>query len=179
MGNGRCGGVPIFFTWLSSSWLDLVIADVKWHPIAFTMGLEACQQATASTRQLEHFPGWRIAGWRSAKPHQVCIADDIIQLLWPFSIILANEGNGTLAVLITEVIVIIIGIIIIIFCFWIHILKNWFYLFQIRCILTNWQEMAFVQLAVSLRGPDASAVPASFTHKTTVAFDKQSCTMCF
>lgn len=42
----------IFFRWLSSLWLNLVIADVKWHPIAFKMGFTAFQQATLPSRQL-------------------------------------------------------------------------------------------------------------------------------
>lgn len=52
--------ILIFFRWLSSLWLNLVIADVKWHPIAFKMGFTAFQQATVPLRQLgrTHFPVW-------------------------------------------------------------------------------------------------------------------------
>lgn len=88
--EGAMGGIGVgvgecqcfFFTWLSSSWLDLVIANVKWHPITHMMGLEGCQQATTSTRQLEHFPGSRTR-WKPAET----------MTLWPFDVILPNERN--------------------------------------------------------------------------------------
>lgn len=47
--------ILIPFRWLSSLWLNLVISDVKWHPIAFKMGFTALQQAMLPSRQLrEH-----------------------------------------------------------------------------------------------------------------------------
>lgn len=47
-GGGKKMIILIFFRWLSSLWLSLVIADVKWHPIAFKMGFKA----TLPSRQL-------------------------------------------------------------------------------------------------------------------------------
>lgn len=181
---GGVGGGAIFFAWLSSSRLDLVIADVKWHPIAFTMGLEGCQQATASTRQLEHFPGRRMS------------AKSVWMILWPFAVILANEGNGTFRcwsqrsdylLLVLSLLFSVFGSIywgIAFVCFSIDV--NWQTdkltsdgTLLITICEASTESPRALQLAVSPRGPHASVVPAPFTHKTTVAFNKQSCTMCF
>ena len=55
--------ILLFFRWLSSLWLNLVIADIKWNPIAFKMGLNSCAKSNTTFEEIcrTHSPEGRKA----------------------------------------------------------------------------------------------------------------------